>query len=135
MNGAAPREFREDEPKDEITSIRGSGPIITLPPNPKYRAYYVLEPQLKLIAGGGGEHHLSFASIATGAFFTALTTLMAVDLHQTHPRFFVVCVALTFVSGFAAPISGLLWVRQRRLVKGVLDELRSQYRETDKPTD
>ena len=128
MGGVAEKVCDDKIQQDEITSIRGGGPIITLPPDPKYRAYYLLDEQLKLLADNGNSYHLSFASIAAGAFCTALTTLMAVDLYPIHPRFFTVCVVVTVVSGFTALISGILWFRNRKCVRDILEEVRAQYR-------
>lgn len=127
MGGVTERVHDDKVQQEEITSIRGGGPIVTLPPNPKYRAYYLLDNQLEELADSGNSYHLSFASIAIGAFFTALMTLMAVDLYAVHPRFFTVCVVLTVVSGFAGVISGLLWFRSRKRVKDILEKIRSQY--------
>jgi hypothetical protein len=129
MDGATPKVTGDNEPREEITSIRGSGPIITLPPSPKYRAYYVLEDQLKLISDAGSSVHLSFASISVGIFFTVMMTLMTIDIFPQHPRFFVVSVVLSVVSGFTAIFLGILWYRNRKRAYAVLQELRSQYPE------
>ena len=129
MNGATGMESVNGESQGEIISIRGSGPIITLPPDPRYRAYYVLEDQLRLITDSGSSYHLSFASIAIGVFCTAVTTLMAGNLYPTHPRFFIFCLLLAIVSGSITPVSTILWFRSHRRVEAVINALKSQYKE------
>jgi hypothetical protein len=127
MDGVIEKTCKDKSEHDEITSIHGGGPIITLPPDPKYRAYYLLDDQLNAIAENGNSCHSTFASIAIGVFFTALTTLMAGELYPRHPEFFIVCVVLTVGSGFTGLLSGTLWFKNRKRVKGLLQEIRSQY--------
>jgi len=55
--GGVTRDTPIDVESVEINSIRGSGPIVTLPPDPKYRAYYLLDNQLEELADSGNSTH------------------------------------------------------------------------------
>jgi hypothetical protein len=112
----------------EINSIQ-SIPIVTLPKEgPHYKAYYVTEHQLKLIEEGGSSHHLSFASIALGVFFTSIATFAESDLYAKHPKLFIFFVVLTIISGFATPAGGVGCFKKRKRLGSVFSELRSQYK-------
>ncbi|SRR5579871_4850176 len=115
--------------QDVIASIRGGGPIVTLPPGPKFRAYYLIDEQLEELANSGNSYHLSFSSIAIGVFFTTMMTIQSVDLYVIHPKFYTVCVVLTVASGFVSVMSGLLWFRSLKRAKDILIKIRSQYQD------
>lgn len=92
-----------------------------------FNVYQVTDSDLEQIeSGSNSDLYLEIALCSISVFASFLCTLLTLDFNNNNTKEYPIYVIVTIISAIAAVVFLLLWYRNRRNARSIIDKIKSQ---------